>query len=58
MAHVSFHLHRRVVMFPQREHAVNVVPPQAVYDRLDRLERPFVEDKIALQDVDWRGHQS
>ena len=53
MAHVALNLDRRIVVLPQRQHAVDIVPPQTIYDRLDRLKRPLVQDEVALQDVHW-----
>lgn len=53
MAHVPFHLRVRVDVLPERHYPVYVVPPQAVDDGLDRLERSLVQNEVALQDMHY-----
>ena len=52
VAHVTLHLLVRVYMLLQSQDAVEVISTQTIYDRLDWLQRPLVQDEVALEDVD------
>ena len=51
VAHITLDFGVAVRVFAERKYTVDVVPPEAVDDGLDRLERTLVEDEVALEDV-------
>ena len=51
VAHITLDFGVAVRVFAERKHTVDVVPPEAVDDCLDRLERTLVEDEVALEDM-------
>ena len=55
VAHITLDFGVAVRVFAERKHTVDVVPPEAVDDCLDRLERTLVEDEVALEDVHYQA---
>ena len=52
MAHETSHFLRlQLLRIYNCQAPIQVVPPQPIDDRLYRLQRPLVQDEVALQDV-------
>lgn len=49
IAHVTLRLGQRVESLHECGCAIDIIPPQAVYKRLDWLKRALVQDEVFLQ---------
>jgi hypothetical protein len=55
MAHepYNFDIRIRDACVDERGTTVDVVSPEAINDRFDRLKRAFVEDEVTREDMDY-----
>lgn len=51
LAHVSLNLHVGIISIRQGRDAIDVVPAQAIHNRLYWLQRALVKDEVTLEDM-------